>query len=113
MDTIRHNGVKDVNGKVIPADALSGKFHWGPVGSDGISGLLGRTELASRSDQRASSFSCSETCDLESYYFPFFSDDPLVNLDYRQVRQMSIMEAYYDGYGNSVTYPVSLTVVHI
>jgi hypothetical protein len=109
VDTLRRNGTKDVNGKVIPADALSGKFHWGPVGSDGFTGLLGRTELASQSDQRASSFSCSEVCDLESYYYPYFTDDLLANLDYQQVRQMSITEAYYDGYGNYVTYPVALS----
>ncbi len=93
-------------GNKIPLTALFGKFHWTPVLGGGAQvSLHGRTELASRKAERASSFSCAGDCPYQSWYYPYFDDNvPWGNYpipDLQDALEATMHDDYTDAYGNS------------
>jgi hypothetical protein len=111
VDQARTEKIPDVNGKVIPQDAKFGKFQWAPmVRTTTADGLIGRTELYSALNNRASSFSCGIICDYENLEFPFFDTD-LTGLyqapNQSAARSSTGTQSVIDSYGNFVTYPIT------
>ena len=61
LRNIKNQSVKDVSGHLIPPDAQTGKFHWRLVNNN-QGRLIGREEVSSVKQHRASSFSCGDAC---------------------------------------------------
>jgi|GEM_PF-3697445 len=107
VDSIRANKTPDNNGDIMPTDTLFGKFHWNSVVYSNTVGLIGRTELRSTEDKRASSFSCGGTCSYLSFQSPFFDGDP--GGTYPQpyqtaAKNLTAQNMMQDPYGNPIWY---------
>lgn len=105
VDQWKRDGVKDVNGKILPKDAPFGKFHWIEMSYGKKAGLLGRTSLASIKNRRKSSFSCGSTCQYNFIQRPFFDLDLPTTLATGGNQVSNITE--YDSWlnGNNYIYP--------
>jgi hypothetical protein len=106
IDEARKNQVPDASGNTIPLWATMGKFHWAPDMSDSKNstvGLMGRMEVLSLQDQRASSFSCGIICDYQYMDGPYLTSDPgglYPGPNYIAARNFYGTGDYTDGYGN-------------
>jgi len=113
VDQLRRNGVPDVNGTVIPVDAVYGKFFWNEAAVGTNVGLLGRNSVGSRRNRRKSSFSCPASCAANYDGFPFFDTvNPIEFLPYGSTASAPILEHYTDSTGNQV-YPYSYSNINL
>lgn len=72
VDKMRSSREKDVNGKVIPLNAVYGKFMWFDSSLGATSGLMGRNSVSSLVNHRKSSFSCGMDCGFVWWERPVF-----------------------------------------
>lgn len=109
VDALRRNQVPDINGVLIPLTATTAKFHWMPVMPVRHPGLIGRTELLSLSEKRASSFSCGGNCSpYVAVQGPYWYTELWGSYQHPFVTNARISDWYevdYDEYGTGYQYP--------
>ena len=106
VDAVRENQVADFKGVKIPLSSRSGKFQWAGDPKDNNVGLMGRMEVLSKKDRRASSFSCGGSCPA-NVTTPVFSDYPYGDFPIGSTTILTAVEKTYDSYGNPVSKPLT------
>jgi hypothetical protein len=77
---LRDEQLPDKDGKVIPANVVSGQFHWSIVKATDAKRLIGRTEVVSQSAKVSSSFSCPVCCPDSGPYSNGFTPGSVIIL---------------------------------
>lgn len=106
VDSVREQQVPDFQGTRIPLSARAGKFHWTGDPGERDMGLLGRMQVTSRSEQRASSFSCGGVCPGPTIY-PIFISDPYGDFVLGSTTISYPKRKSMDAYGNASWQPMS------
>lgn len=106
VDAMRADQVADFKGVRIPLSSKSGKFQWAGDPKDNNVGLIGRMEVLSRKDKRASSFSCGGSCPANSTA-PIFSGPTFGNFPIGGTTVLTAVEQTYDSYGNPISEPLT------
>lgn len=106
IDAMRADQVAYFKGVRIPLSSRSGKFQWAGDPKDNNVGLIGRMEVLSRKDKRASSFSCGGSCPANSTA-PIFSGPTFGNFPIGGTTVLTAVEQTYDSYGNRINEPLT------
>ncbi|HTF67110.1 MAG TPA: hypothetical protein VK638_30940 [Edaphobacter sp.] len=110
VDQMRSERVKDVNGYLLPLDAIYGKFMWSEAGMGREFGLMGRNSVTSKLNHRKSSFSCGSPCEFSSHEYPVFLDgSPIQYMLIGSASGSRIADVTYTGFGPEYVYPMAFT----